>query len=292
MVACRVTAAAVQRSVHAQSLQCTRNVRSGRHLADFCLLVCCCCICFLQGMTKVRANATGSGLLDVDTTLAGTGFACLQKDGPVHMTFTLLNRTAAESKPFDNVNAKFMATMATNDTELVVVSNSIVRACSHTRTPSALRFLSAACSLNSCHPAFSLSLSVYLCVASSVPDVPAKGRCAFGCQHTNCVIRSAHRTRARRTSHATINRGGHSFFPPSSFSPASLLYIPAASFSLPLLLLLFPPSFLLSRRCTYLCLLRSFLSLRSFAIAQLSRRTISFHSSTFCLLLPPPNRVK
>jgi hypothetical protein len=45
----------------------------------------------------------------------GNDCACLQKDGPVHMTFTLLNRTAAESKPFDNVDAKFMATTATND---------------------------------------------------------------------------------------------------------------------------------------------------------------------------------
>jgi len=53
------------------------------------------------------------------------------------MTFSLLNRTSAEAKPFPNVNAKFMAQLKKNTTDEILVSNSV-----HSLCPTTLRKIS------------------------------------------------------------------------------------------------------------------------------------------------------
>ena len=82
----------------------------------------CCCP---SGVTRVSANSTSPRLLDVQTALAGSGFSCLQKDGDVSMTFSLLNATSAEATPFTGVNVKFNAKINEQDHNQFTITNTV-----------------------------------------------------------------------------------------------------------------------------------------------------------------------
>lgn len=87
----------------------------------------CCCA---SGVTRVTANSTAPNRVDVDTHLVGVGFSCLQQDGPLRLTFTLLNRTSAEAAPFAQADAvKFWATRSADKNDSIVVSNSLHNTC-------------------------------------------------------------------------------------------------------------------------------------------------------------------
>ena len=88
----------------------------------------CCCA---SGITTITANSSASNLVNIDTTLTGSGFSCLQQDGPVHMSFTLTNSTSAEAAPFVASNVKFYASVDSSnaDEHKILVSNTVHPAC-------------------------------------------------------------------------------------------------------------------------------------------------------------------
>ena len=79
----------------------------------------CCCT---SGITRITANSTSPDKVNVETSLLGSGFSCLQKDGKQQMVFTIKNMTFADSTPFPGSNVHFYATKDSSKKGIVVTN--------------------------------------------------------------------------------------------------------------------------------------------------------------------------